>query len=107
MKLSHNDYRAACDQAYIKNISNPTVYWNMDDGFYVAPSSDLASNNDLRIGLAYYSLNNDSARSLSGSRREYRPIAAGIRKFYATAPNKRIGTLCDYVELVRFQETDY
>ena len=45
MNLSHKSYRAACDQAYSGNMYSPTVYWNEDDGFYVAgmipPSNDL------------------------------------------------------------------
>ena len=95
MKLSHADYRSACDEAFCVNMSNPTVYWNADDGFYVAPSSDLIPNSDYCVGLAYYSLNNECARSLSGSRREYQPIAAGIRQFYATTP--REGNLQDCI----------
>lgn len=85
MKLSHNDYRSACDEAFRVNMCNPTVYWNATDGFYVSPSSDLVPNQDYRVGAAYYCLNNNSERSLSGSRREYRPVAADIRKFHATA----------------------
>ena len=87
MKLSHRNYRNACDEAFSANMSNPTIFWNPDDGFYVSPSSDLVPNDDLRIGLAYYCLNNGGNRSFSGSRREYRPLATGIRKFYAETPN--------------------
>lgn len=101
MKLSHENYRVACDDAFRVNICNPTVFWSATDGFYVAPSRDLVPNGNLRVGLAYYNLNMDGARSLSGSRSEYRPIAAGIRKFYATAADDRYGTLREYVDTAK------
>ena len=97
MKLSYRDYRAACDEAYRVNMSNPTVYWNADDGFYVSPSSDLIPNEDFCVGLASYSANTGD-RSLRGTRREYQPIAAGIRKFFAVPENERNGNLLDYIE---------
>ena len=99
MKLSHADYRAACNEAFRANISDPSVFWNAADGFYVAPSARLAPNNDLCIGLAYYSLNNDSARSPSGSRTEYAPIARGIRSYFSTAPRR--GSLREYIQDAR------
>ena len=101
LNLSHTSYRSACDQAFRARMSDPTVYWNADDGFYVAPSRDLAPNRDYCVGLAYYSLNNNSDRSLSGTRREYQPLAAGIRKYHTTSPDKRDGTLEDYVRFAR------
>src|SRR3989304_7335784 len=71
MKLSHADYRATCNEAFTVKISDPSVFWNQTDGFYVAPSAQLVPNTDLCVGLAYYSLTNNSARRLSGSPRGY------------------------------------
>jgi len=81
-KLSYGDYRTACNEAFSANMHNPTVYYNPSDGFYVAPSSDLVPNTDTVISLAYYSANSGE-RSLTGSRREYTPIARAIREFFA------------------------
>jgi len=55
MKLSHADYRATCNEAFTVKISDPSVFWNQTDGFYVAPSAQLVPNTDLCVGLAYYS----------------------------------------------------
>ena len=101
VKLSHADYRLACAQAFQANMSDPSVFWNKIDGFYVAPSRRLAPNHDYCVGLAYYDLNNDSARSLSGSRREYQPIARGIREFYRFG-----GVLRDHIESAQ-NDADY
>ena len=102
MNLSHANYRAACNQAFRFTMVNPTVYWNKNVGFYVAPSRDIAPNRDLCIGLAYYDRPSYRDRSLSGSRREYQPIAAGIREYYSTSPDQRFGPLADYVQDARF-----
>ena len=98
MKLSHADYRATCNEAFTVKISDPSVFWNQTDGFYVAPSAQLVPNTDLCVGLAYYSLNNNCARSLSGSRREYAPIAQGIRLFFSTPAADRNGSLRQYIQ---------
>lgn len=82
LNLSYTGYRDACNEAYRVNMSNPTVYWNHSDGFYIAPSKSLVANDDLTVGLAYYCLNNGSKPSLSGTRREYQPIARAIRKYH-------------------------
>lgn len=83
IKLSYTDFKKTCDDAYSANISNPTVFWNPEDGFYVSPAANLVPNSDLEIGLAYYSLNNNCARSLPGRRQQYNPIARAIREFYS------------------------
>ena len=90
MKLSLRDYKIACNSAYRANISNPTLFWSPVDGFYTAPSRSLVPNEDVRIGLAYYDLNNGSKRSLSGSASEYKPIAHAIREAYATGDTNRL-----------------
>lgn len=103
MKLSNSTYRAAINSAFAANISDPSIFWNPSIGFYVAPSSRLAPNDDYCVGQAYYSLNNNGEQNFSGSRSEYQPLAAGIRKYYATAPAERSGSLRDYVDTARFE----
>ena len=81
INLSYNDYHTAINEAFGANISNPSVFWNSTDGFYVSPSSDLVPNDDYCVGSASYGANT-GGRSMSGSRAEYAPIARGIRRYY-------------------------
>ena len=106
--LSYKSYRTACDRAFSDNIMNPSIFWNAEDGFYVAPSCNLVPNNDLCLGLAYYCLTNNSERSFTGSRREYRPVAIGIRKFFAIPESQRTHSLYEFVEQAQFDASyDY
>jgi hypothetical protein len=104
-KLSYGDYRTACNNAFTVNMHNPTVYYNPGDGFYVAPSSDLVPNEDTVISLAYYSANT-GARSLTGSRREYAPIAHAIREFFSRdfKPVQQTVTLKNLIEMYNRDE---
>lgn len=80
MKLSYKSYKAACDTAYKINCSSPTIFWNCDIGFYVGSGS--IHNEDLRLGVCHYALNNGGNRSHSGSRSDYYPIGRAIRDIY-------------------------
>lgn len=79
MKLSYNDYRSACEYGYVANVSNPTLFWNPCDGFYV--KSGLIPNHDLSLGLIHYC---HDERSHRGTRSEYYPVGRTIRKYHGT-----------------------
>jgi len=87
MKLSYTDYRETVEELFsAANISSPTLFWNPTDGFYINAAAELVPNPDLNLGLASYCAHS-GARSFAGSRSEYQPIGAGIRKFYKKSPD--------------------
>ena len=103
MRLSYKNYREACAEGFSVTMCNPTIYWNRKDGFYVAPSRNLIPNEDLSLGLCYYDANS-GCRSHRGTRREYKPILAGIKKFIS---NPDMGKSIDEVVECEIMMADY
>lgn len=77
-------YREAVDEAFTRNMHNPSVHWSPDRGFFATPDSRLIPMNDgeMEIGDAYYHANSGE-QSMSGSRAEYRKVRLAQRLYFA------------------------
>ena len=70
IKGGYNGYKKACDEAFTTQMMNPEIRWNQENGFFVESGTIRLKHNEIRIGKAFYDLNNGSKKS-EGSRKQY------------------------------------
>ncbi len=92
-------YRRAVSEGFTVNMYNPTLFWNLSDGFYVAPSRDLVPNRSPEIGRFSYDANTGNP-SMTGSRREYVIVRSAIVAYLSRPVGER-GSFSDQLDEAR------
>ncbi len=100
--LSYPAYRRAVNDGFTVKICNPTLFWNLREGFYVSPSRDLVPNSNPEIGQFSYNANTGDP-SMTGSRREYAIVRTAIEEWLSSPVGDR-GSFCEVLRWLQTRE---
>jgi hypothetical protein len=70
IKGGYEGYIKAVKEAFHTSRANPEIRWNKDNGFFMESGIYDLRDDDIRIGKAFYDLNNGGKRS-QGSCKQY------------------------------------